>query len=467
VTAVTAGYSLRRRLLAWLLVPLVAIGLIALIDTYREAVRTADAVSDRVLAGSALAIAERVVVAEDGSLEVDIPYVALEMLTSAAQDRVFYRVDGPPGAFITGYETLPTIAGQVEENPSFANATYRGDPIRVAALARSASTGVNSVPFVVTVAETTIARSQLANAILMRSAVRLAILILGAAVIVWFAVTASLGPLYRLRDAIAERNPGDLQPIEQSAPNEVKGLVESVNSFMGRLGAAIDALRHFTGNASHQLRTPLTIIRTQLALAARAGSLDEARAAAKTGDEAVAHAERVLAQLLLLAKIDETASERMKHLVPVDLTQLAQSCTADRIVAARAAGIDLGFEGSRPAMVRGEPLLLAEMVGNLIENAIAYAGSGAEITVRVLADDLVILEVEDNGPGIPPDQLSTVRQRFGRGSGDRKPGAGLGLPIVEEIAALFGATLELLTPRSGRGLLARVSFAPAAEDVTA
>jgi two-component system sensor histidine kinase TctE len=458
VTSPAAGYSLRRRLLVWLLAPLVAIGLVALLDTYREAVRTADAVSDRVLAGSALAIAERVVVAEDGSLEVDIPYVALEMLTSAAQDRVFYRVDGPPGAFITGYETLPTISKTAQGNPSFADATYRGDRIRLAALARSASTGVNSIPFVVTVAETTIARSRLANAILLRSAVRLAILILGAAIIVWFAVTASLGPLYRLRDAIAERNPGDLHPIEQPAPNEVKGLVDAVNSFMARLSAAIEALRHFTGNASHQLRTPLTIIRTQLALSARAGSLDEARAAAGIGDEAVAHAERVLAQLLLLAKIDETASERLKHLVPLDLTALAQGCTADRMGAARAAGIDLGFEGAQPAMIRGEPLLLAEMAGNLIENAIAYAGSGAEVTVRVVADGAAILEVEDNGPGIAPDQIAAVRQRFSRGIGGVNPGAGLGLPIVEEIAALFGATLELSTPDSGRGLLARVSF---------
>ena len=455
----TAGYSLRRRLLVWLLVPLVAIGLIALLDTYREAVRTADAVSDRVLAGSALAIAERVVVAEDGSLEVDIPYVALEMLTSAAQDRVFYRVDGPPGTFITGYENLPTISGQMRGNPSFADAVFRGDPIRLAALSRSASTGVDSVPFVVTVAETTIARTQLANTILLRSAVRLAILILGAAIIAWFAVTASLGPLYRLRDTIAERNPGDLHPIEQPAPNEVKGLVDAVNSFMGRLDAAIEALRHFTGNASHQLRTPLTIIRTQLALSARAGSLDEARTAAKTGDEAVAHAERVLAQLLLLAKIDETASERLKHLVPVDLTELAQGCTADRIVAARAAGIDLGFDGVEPVMIRGEPLLLAELIGNLIENAIAYAGSGAEITVRVMANEAVVLEVEDNGPGIPPDHIEAVRRRFARGGGGNKPGAGLGLPIVEEIAELFGARLELLTPDTGRGLLARVSFA--------
>lgn len=103
------SYSLRRRLLGWLLVSTMLIGLIALADTYQEAVSTANKVADRVLSGSALAIAERVVVSEHGDLEVDIPYVALEMLTSAAQDRVFYRVDGPPGQFITGYETLSTL----------------------------------------------------------------------------------------------------------------------------------------------------------------------------------------------------------------------------------------------------------------------------------------------------------------------------------------------------------------------
>ena len=118
-------YSLRRRLLVWLLVPLVIIGLIALADTYREAVNTANAVSDRVLAGSALAIAERIVVAENGVLEVDVPYVALEMLTSAAQDRVFYRVDGPGGVFITGYQTLPVIKGLAREESGYADASFR------------------------------------------------------------------------------------------------------------------------------------------------------------------------------------------------------------------------------------------------------------------------------------------------------------------------------------------------------
>ncbi|ODT06028.1 MAG: histidine kinase [Mesorhizobium sp. SCN 65-20] len=455
----TRPYSLRRRLLLWLLVPLVAIGLIALIDTYREAVDTANAVSDRVLAGSALAIAERVVVAENGALEVDIPYVALEMLTSAAQDRVFYRVDGPEG-FITGYQTLPVIAGLGQEESGYSDAAFRGEPIRLTSLARAASTGATSIPFVVTVAETTIARTQLAQTILLRSALRLAILIGSAAAIVWMAVTFSLQPLYRLRDAIAERNPDDLHPIEQSVPKEVRGLVDTVNSFMGRLGSALGAMRHFTGNASHQLRTPLTIIRTQLALSARAHSLEEARRAARIGDKAVAHAERVIAQLLLLAKVDQAASERLKSLGAVDLTELARTLTADRITQAHAAGIDLGFEGEDPLFVRGEPMLLGEMIRNLIENALAYAGSSAEATVKVLrAGDEIILEVEDTGPGIPDAELETVRQRFVRGRSGDRPGAGLGLPIVEEIASLFGGRLELSAGAGGRGLRVRVVFA--------
>jgi len=455
----TKSYSLRGRLLLWLLVPLVSIGLIALADTYREAVDTANAVSDRVLAGSALAIAERVVVGEGGALEVDIPYVALEMLTSAAQDRVFYRIDGPNGAFITGYQTLPVIKELGREESRYADASFRGEPIRLASLSRAASTGVSSVPFVVTIAETTIARTQLAQTILLRSALRLAILIGSAAAIAWLAVTYSLRPLYRLRDAIAERNPDDLHPIEQSVPREVRGLVDTVNSFMGRLDSTLDAMRRFTGNASHQLRTPLTIIRTQLALSARARSLDEARGAARIGDDAVAHAERVIAQLLLLAKVDEAASHRLRNPDTIDLTELARTLTTEFVTRAHTSGIDLGFEGETALYMRGEAMLLAEMIRNLIENALAYAGSGAEATVKVFASGGdVLLEVEDTGPGIPAAEMEDVRRRFVRGRAGEKPGAGLGLPIVEEIAALFGGGLDLAAGMDGRGLRVRASF---------
>ncbi len=455
----TAAYSLRRRLLFWLLISTAVIGIVALADTYREAVQTSNIVSDRVLAGSALAIAERVVVAEDGSLQVDIPYVALEMLTSAAQDRVFYRVDGPPGQFITGYQALPVIKETKGDGAAFADDRFRNEPIRVATLNRSASTGIRSVPFTVTVAETTIARRQLARAILLRSALRLSVMILGAAVIVWISVTVALRPLYKLRDAIGERSPDDLHPIEQSVPSEVQPLVDTVNGFMIRLEQALDALRNFTGNASHQLRTPLAIIRTQLALSARATSLADAQAVALKGDQAVAHAERVLAQLLLMAKIDAATSREALTATAIDLTAIAQEITGELIPTASAAGIDLGFEGDGPEMIRAEPLLIGELLRNLAGNAIAYAGHGAEVTVRIRGlDEAVLLEVEDNGPGIPPDQLETVRRRFSRADQSGAPGAGLGLPIVEEICGLFGATLALEAGIGGKGLRATVRF---------
>lgn len=457
----SGAYSLRRRLLGWLLISTAVIGVVALADTYREAVKTANTVSDRVLAGSALAIAERVVVAEDGTLEVDIPYVALEMLTSAAQDRVFYRVDGPPGHFITGYQTLPSI-DMKNKSSAYEDAEFRGEPIRIAVLERSASTGINSVPFVVTVAETTMARRQLAQAILLRSALRLAFMILGAATIVWIAVTVSLRPLYRLGDAIAERSPDDLHPIEQSVPSEVEGLVETVNSFMVRLQSALDALRHFSGNASHQLRTPLAIIRTQLALSARATTLEEAQSAARKGDEAVAHAERILKQLLMMAKIDAAGSSQRAAPEPLNLTTLAQEITADYVPKAGEADVDLGFEGEGQVSIAAEPLLIGELLRNLIENAIVYAGRGAEVTVRVtVANEAARLEVEDNGPGIPPQKRQIARQRFARGGDNDAPGMGLGLPIVEEIASLFAGKVELSDGRDGRGLKVSVTFSPA------
>ncbi len=453
------AYSLRRRLLGWLLVSTAIIGCVALADTYREAINTANIVSDRVLSGSALAIAERVVVAENGTLEVDIPYVALEMLTSAAQDRVFYRVDGPNGQFLTGYQNLPSVNGLQGDSPRYMDGVFRGEPIRIAGLRRFASTGINSVPFTVTVAETTIARSRLARAIILRSALRLLLMILGAAAIVWVAVTISLRPLYRLSEAIDERSPDDLHPIRQSVPVEVENLVETVNSFMVRLQSALDALRHFTGNASHQLRTPLAIIRTQLALAARAQTLEEAKAAAKKGDASVAHAEHILAQLLRMANIDAAGSGEKQSLIAVDLVSLAQSVTADFVPSAADADIDLGFEEVEPATVEAEPLLLRELLGNLISNAIAYAGRGSEITVRVRKiDGRARLEVEDNGIGIPAEKRAVVRQRFARGEGNVAPGAGLGLAIVEEIATLFKAELVLENGAGGQGLKASIRF---------
>ena len=458
-------YSLRRRLLVWLFMATAALGLIALADTWAEALRTAQGVSDRVLFGSALAIAERVTVDEAGGLEVDLPYSSLEMLTSAAQDRVFYRVDGPVGHFLTGYADLAVVpmTGPVTgAGVAFADGVYGTVGIRSATLVREVSTGERSIAFSVTVAESTLARAALARAILLRSALRLAVLILGVAVIVWVGVTLALRPLDRLGAIIAERSPDDLRPVTADVPAEVAALVTAINSFMMRLQTALDGLRNFTGNASHQLRTPLAVVRNQLALIDRSANPGQMASATAKAQTALERAEHVLAQLLILARVDAATGS---VLYPVNVVALAKDLTAELVPDALLRGVDLGFEGPEQAMALAEPVLLAEMLKNLMGNAIAYAGPGAVVTMRVR--DLgpqVVLEVEDDGPGLTPDQMARAAQRKRglpmRVQPDARAGYGLGLAITAEIAALFGADIRFHPGTAGRGWQAKVTLTP-------
>lgn len=457
------AYSLRRRLLWWLFLATALIGLVALADTRAEALRTAQGVSDRVLVGSALAIAERVTVDAGGGLEVDILYSSLEMLTSTAQDKVFYRVDGPNGTFLTGYADLaPAPPGP--EAVSFADGTYRGTGIRSATLRREVSTGAQPIAFSVTVAESTLARGALAQAILLRSAVRLAVLIFGVAGIVWLAVTLALRPLDRLGAIIAERSPADLRPVTADVPQEVSALVEAINSFMRQLDTALAALRNFTGNASHQLRTPLAVVRTQLALMDRGETAQEREAASRRAQTALERAERVLAQLLVLARVDAAAGG--VALQPVNIAAVAKELTAEMVPFALEREVDLGFEGPDDVHAMAEPVLLAELLNNLVGNAIAYAGRGAVVTVRVTAQpDHLLLEVEDNGPGLSARQIAQVQDRR-RGAApkpvqDHGAGYGFGLAITAEIAALFDSDIQLNLGRDGQGLLASVRLRPA------
>ncbi len=456
------GYSLRRRLLLGLTLAAALIGVVALVDTWFEAVRTAQGLSDRVLEGSALAIAERVTVDEGGGLEVDIPFAALEMLASAAEDQVFYRVDAPAGTFLTGYEALAVLAPG-EDGIAFADGLFGAVPIRSATLLRQISTGAESVAFTVTVAESTRARSALARQILIRSALRILVLIGCIVGIVWVAVTLAFRPLDRLGAAIAERTPDDLRPLQAQVPLEAAPLASAINSFMARLDGAVAALRHFTGNASHQLRTPLATLRTQLALARRAGDRGQADAALDKAEAALVRAERVLAQLLALARVDAAATGLT--LVPVDLAALARDVTGEALPAASDAGIDLGYEGLAEAEVLADPVLAAELLRNLVDNALRYAGRGAVVTVRVQkTGDTVILEVEDDGPGLPRDRLAALHmaaqpQRMAR-TPEADGGSGLGLAIVAEIAMLFGAACQFGPGAAGRGLRVCCRFAP-------
>lgn len=330
--------SLRRSILVWLVLATAAIGLLALLDTRTEALRTARDVSDRVLLGSAMAIAEGVNVDAEGGLAVALPFSALDMLSSAAQDQVFYRVDGPHGV-LTGYQDLDVTPLAPGQETGLADGRYRTMPIRTATILRELTTGDGTLPFTVTVAETTRARDALARSILTRSALRIAGLIAGAALVAWAAATYALRPLDRLSRAIAARAPHDLTAIETDTPAELRPVVDALNGFLLRLSHAMAALQNFASNANHQIRTPLTVARTQIAVAAR----PEARPALDKADAALIRIERVLEQLLLLARVEATGLR--PALGPVDVAALARGVTADLLPQAVRRGQDLGYDG--------------------------------------------------------------------------------------------------------------------------
>ncbi|PLW75995.1 sensor histidine kinase [Cohaesibacter celericrescens] len=457
-------YSLRRRLLLWLMIPLGLVAVLAMMDSYFNARETATEAADRVLTGSVLAISERVYVNDDGKLEVDIPYVALDMLTSAAQDRVFYRIDGPDNIFVTGYHQLPVpeFEQKAEQRGTvrFADITYKQDSVRIAVMQSAASSGLHSIPYRVSVAETTVARQKLTQEILIRSALRQLLLVLSAAIIVWFAVTRGLRPLHKLEAAIGRRSLDDLRPILHHVPQEVGGLVQRFNDFMVHLSGAIQALKNFTGNASHQIRTPLAIIRTQITLASRAETLEEAKASLQTCNNAITDAERTLSQLMLLARVDARSSQTLTN-AQINLSHVAREVTMGLVPQAASMGFDLGFEGEDDLHCKGEAILVGELLKNLLDNAIKHATGGDEITVRVTAatkdgTKWTRLEVQDNGVGMPKDALALI-ERFKRPEQSIN-GSGLGLAIAQEITTLFGGQMCIQTPPTKTGTLVQIDF---------
>lgn len=455
----TKTYSLRQRLLVWLLLPLLLIGLISLIDAYNSARLTADDISDRVLAGSALAIAERIFVNDDGDLDVDIPYVALEMLTSAEEDRVFYKIEGENGDFITGYRNLnlPQSADRSENNLKFSDSEFRNFPIRIAVLEGAASSSQSSLGYRLAIAETTNARNKMAQDILIRSAIRQGLLILTAAIAVWFAVTRALRPLYTVRDAIGRRSSDDLRPILHAVPNEIKGLVTTTNDLLSRIGTSISAMRNFTSNASHQLRTPLAVMRTQAEIARRARSDQDRDSALHQMDEAIQDSEKMISRLMVLARIDSGALENLPDL-NCDIAETCRMVCADMISHQNLGKIDLGYEGSDHLLVKGDPVLYREMLRNLVENAVKYGGKDIHITVRCRdIEGMCHLDIEDNGVGMSAQQKVDLMERFSSGEYS-KNGSGLGLPIARDIAHLFGGVMALNDRDKGTGLKVSLKF---------
>jgi two-component system sensor histidine kinase TctE len=280
-----------------------------------------------------------------------------------------------------------------------------------------------------------------------------------AVILVYMGLSRGIAPLRLLQQRIHRRRPTDLSPIPVTrVPDEVRPLVVAFNQMMERLEENLQAQHRFIAQAAHQMRTPLTGLKTQTEIALSETDPAQMRHALKLIAESTDRAAHMINQLLILARA-ESSHEKLHQVVPVDLDLLAREITEDWVMRALARRIDLGFEDcGHPLMINGIPLLLRELLTNLVDNAVKYTPAGGHVTVRVLGGSNPTVEVEDDGIGIPEEERESVFERFYRVLGTDAEGSGLGLPIAAEIAELHQAKIELKAGSNGSGCLFRLIF---------
>lgn len=273
-----------------------------------------------------------------------------------------------------------------------------------------------------------------------------------AVALAWFGLSRGLKPLARLRERMARRRPGDLSPISiAGTPRELQPMVHSFNELMDRLEENLQAQQRFIADAAHQMKTPMTGLRMQAELAAQETDPMQLRRSVEQIAQAAKRASHLITQLLTLARA-EASHEKLHRFEIVDLESLAREVTLGWRSMAWTRQIDLSFEGSQwPCVIDGVPLLLHELLKNLIDNAIKYTPRGGQVTVRVTAEEHIVLAVEDNGIGVAEEDRERIFERFYRVLGTNADGSGLGLSICKEIAELHRAAISLVDGAQGRG----------------
>ena len=479
--------SLFGEILDWMLTPLLLLWPVSLALTWLVAQGLANKPFDRALIYNAQALAQLVKVGADQRVQFNLPQPASELLRADESDLVYFQVIGPKGELLGGDRDLPSPvdgdkSGSYEVQ--LRDDEMRGLEVRVASTwvrldlptpepAASLVNGQTSevqghakLPtaprlVMVQVAETREKRSVLAAEIIKGVMLpQFAILPL-AVLLVWLALVRGIKPLSQLEERIRARKPDDLSPLDEKAvPMEVAPLVSSVNDLLNRLKDSIATQKRFLADAAHQLKTPLAGLRMQADLAQRndAGE-EELKHSLKQIGRASVQATHTVNQLLSLARAEGGGANLSRQ--PCDMVTMLSDVLQDALPRALDKALDLGYEGaesgSPDVQVHGNPVLLKEMVRNLVDNAIHYTPSTPErpgvITVRTLVDPYshaLVIQVEDNGPGIAPAERDRVFEPFYRALGTNVDGSGLGLPIVLEIAQQHGASVSIEAAHPGQ-----------------
>ena len=441
------GLSMRSRLLLGILLP---VGLLVAINTvslYRQAQRAADTAYDRTLLASAKAIGELLDVAgtpEAPRLLATVPYSALEAFEADNRSRIYFKVSGFQGEMVSGFEDLPAWRGRIPDRGIYAalvdfyDDRYRGQPVRVAVLLQPVAGQVGQGMATIQVAETLELRRTLAQQVLLDTLWRQAALLAVIAAVVWIVVQWATRPVRELSATIAARAADDLSPIEApQAPRELMPLIAATNDALDRQARLLAHQKRFVRDASHQLRTPLAVLKAQVQSAQR-GDLPPDQALAEIG-QTVDGATRLANQMLALAKVEQLRQQADTPLT--DWADTVREVALDLAPLIADAGLDFELD-TVPARVAGHAWALRELTRNLLHNALKHSPNGGALTLRLAADDReATLTVADSGPGIAESLRPRLMQPFAEGGGPG--GAGLGLAICREIVASLGGSLSL------------------------
>ncbi|WP_337178826.1 sensor histidine kinase [Hydrogenophaga borbori] len=452
--------SIRRLLLLMLLPGMLAVTAAELWLSWTTANDAADAAYDRSLLGAVKSIDSSISTAS-GGLGVELPYRMLEFFELTAQGQVHYRVASEDGLVEIGSPDLPRPPRPLESGkPQFHDGEYLGQPVRVGSYARElAEPLAGQRPpqrVVVQVAETLEARNDFRRDLLLRSLARDLLLIVLATGLLTVSIAWAMHPLSRFRQEVEARQQDDLTPMSpDGVPAEVLPLVQAINRHVARAQEQAELRRRFVDDASHQLRTPLATLSTQVAYALREQDPAQQRPVLESIRAQLDQTIRQTNQLLSLARADSAPLDFQA----VDLVWLAESVVRDGWHAARDQSVDLGLDApARRLAFTGDADLLREALSNLVHNAIRHGGAGCHVTLSVRERVMpsgqreACLAVVDDGAGLPAADLERLGERFFRGSGAAVPGSGLGLAFVRTVAQRHGGELRARPGPDGRGL---------------
>ncbi len=441
--------SIRRRLVLFLALPLVALKLCDTLYYYYANVADARRADSERLNVTARVLAAGLTDSSGAAPSATALRVAAPLM---ADGDLRYGIISASGTLVGGEASLPTLAPVAQQNPVYGDATIDGQPMRLLTYRVNSLAG----PLTINVGSLSRSTARQLNIPVWRRLLWDFFELDMSLLLIWLGVHFGLRPLDRLRREIDARSADDLNPIRETpVHSELRPLLQSLNRLLDMQNSAVRAQSEFVANAAHQLRTPIAGLVAQLELLI-ADNRDPASAERLARlASGLRQLTRSANQLLTLSRA-ESGINQLVNKVQVDLKDLVTDAAGRWVDRAIGLNIELSAE-AEPAVVRADPSLLEEMLGNLVDNALNNTPSGGEITIYSGLDDgQPFLMVDDTGPGIAPAERARVLERFYRTPGSRGTGTGLGLAIVDEIVRLYGATLSINAPPGGRGTRVRI-----------